>query len=73
MNGPYIDANGNQVWSNSGGKLHREDGPAVIWAFGAKEWYVDGKRKIKNSTFQKAAKLTDEDMLMITLKYGDVK
>jgi hypothetical protein len=25
------------------GKLHREDGPAVEWADGAKEWYLDGK------------------------------
>jgi hypothetical protein len=26
------------------GKLHREDGPAVIWADGTKRWYLNGKR-----------------------------
>ena len=27
-----------------GGKLHREDGPAVEDAYGYKEWYLNGKR-----------------------------
>ena len=26
------------------GKLHREDGPAIEYANGTKEWYVDGKK-----------------------------
>jgi len=25
------------------GKLHREDGPAMIWTDGTKEWYREGK------------------------------
>ena len=25
------------------GKLHRENGPAIIWANGDKEWYINGK------------------------------
>jgi len=25
------------------GKLHREDGPAIIWANGDKEWYINDK------------------------------
>ena len=24
--------------------LHREDGPAVVWKYGAQEWYREGKR-----------------------------
>ena len=31
-------------WRNSGGKLHRKDGPAFEYADGSTEWYVDGKR-----------------------------
>ncbi len=31
-------------WRNSGGKLHRKDGPAFEYADGSAEWYVDGKR-----------------------------
>ena len=23
---------------------HREDGPAVLWISGGKEWYINGKR-----------------------------
>jgi hypothetical protein len=30
-------------WYNDKGKLHRLDGPAVEWASGYKEWYVEGK------------------------------
>ena len=25
------------------GKLHREDGPAIIWDNGFKEWWINGK------------------------------
>ena len=31
-------------WRNSKGEPHREDGPAVEWADGYKEWYINGKR-----------------------------
>lgn len=26
------------------GSLHREDGPAVVWRNGNKEWYLEGQR-----------------------------
>ena len=32
-----------QAWRKDG-KLHREDGPAVIYTDGAQVWYKDGKR-----------------------------
>ena len=31
-------------WHNEKGKLHREDGPAVQWPNGYKEWYLNGER-----------------------------
>ena len=31
-------------WYNDKGQLHRLGGPAVEWADGSKEWYVDGER-----------------------------
>lgn len=31
-------------WVNSKGQSHRLDGPAIEWAEGSKEWWVDGKR-----------------------------
>jgi len=35
--------NGDQVW-HLNGKLHREDGPAVIWASGYQEWWLNGNK-----------------------------
>lgn len=31
-------------YHNDEGLLHREDGPAVIWNDGEKEWYINGER-----------------------------
>ena len=42
MPDPVIDDLGNKFWW-SHGKLHREDGPAVEWANGDKEWYLNDK------------------------------
>lgn len=39
-----IDRFGNKSWYLNGSSiLHREDGPAVIFASGDKEWYIHGK------------------------------
>ncbi len=34
---------GPQIWKNEKGELHREDGPAVIFPNGRKEWYINDK------------------------------
>ena len=39
----YIN-NGDKEWRLPGGDLHREDGPAVEWNNGRKEWWINGKR-----------------------------
>ncbi len=31
-----------KTWLKNG-KLHREDGPAIIWYTGFKDWFLDGK------------------------------
>lgn len=33
---------GTRIWKAKG-NLHREDGPAVEYASGSKEWWLDGK------------------------------
>ena len=38
-----IDRNGSREWYDKKGELHREDGPAVEWNDGTKEWYRHGK------------------------------
>ena len=41
-NGLYIDIQGTKEWYKNG-KLHREDGPAVIHSDGFKMWLIKGK------------------------------
>lgn len=33
----------NKRWRNADGELHREDGPAVEYADGGREWWVNGE------------------------------
>jgi hypothetical protein len=35
-------------------------------------WYINNERCFNNKSFQKAANLSDEDMIAIVLKYGNV-
>ena len=51
---------------------HRLDGPARISASGIKEWYVNDTLYKNNKAYQKAVGLSDEDMAVIILKYGNV-
>ena len=39
-----VMSNGTIKYFNDEGKLHREDGPAVIYPDGTKFWYVNGHR-----------------------------
>lgn len=39
-----IRSNGDKFWYNKQGKLHRLDGPAIEFANGDKEWWINGKR-----------------------------
>ena len=35
--------NGAREYFNKAGQYHREDGPAIEWANGTKEWWVNGE------------------------------
>ena len=37
-----VDKHGTRQYSNSLGQPHRHHGPAVIWANGTKEWWLNG-------------------------------
>ena len=39
-----VDRHGTRRYYNSAGQLHRDDGPAVVWRDGDKEWYQNGLR-----------------------------
>jgi hypothetical protein len=53
-------------------QYHRIDGPAVDDVNGSKFWFIYDKLYVSNNSFQEAAGISDEDMLVIILKYGDV-
>jgi len=42
MTNPIIDESGNQMWFNSAGEIHREDGPALMGIDGGKAWCING-------------------------------
>jgi hypothetical protein len=42
MNNPFIDKYGNKRWYNEKSQIHREDGPAIEYADGDKEWRLNG-------------------------------
>ena len=39
-----IDKYGDQIWKLPNGKIHRVDGPAVIYPNGHQEWWVNNVR-----------------------------
>ena len=38
-----LHENGDKIWRNSAGQLHRTDGPAIEYADGTKWWYIHGQ------------------------------
>lgn len=38
-----VNIGGNLFWLNEKHEFHREDGPAIEWVNGNKEWYINGK------------------------------
>jgi hypothetical protein len=73
IDGPaYIRSDGYQEWYRNG-EWHRTDGPAVTYYDGTQTWFIDGTLYFNNKSFQKAANLSDEDMLTMILKYGNVE
>lgn len=39
---PVIDKYSPKFWTNDEGQFHRLDGPAIEYADGSKEWWIDG-------------------------------
>jgi flagellar basal body rod protein FlgG len=67
-NGSYLHDDGDIHWYNEEGQLHKEDGPAVIWANGNSYWFLNGK----HYDFYEWIKLTpvsDEHKLLLRLQY----
>lgn len=66
-----IDRDGTKSWTLNG-EYHRLDGPAVVESNGHQAWLIRGKTYHKNKDFQRDAGLSDEDMAILVLKYGNI-
>lgn len=60
-----------QRWYQDG-VLHRLDGPAIIFSGGAVDWHVLGVDIKTFKHFQQMTNCSDEDILLLKLKWGDI-
>ena len=71
IDGPaVIYDNGDESWYVHGVR-HRIDGPALTW-HGNDGWFIDGVRYYYFKEFQEASGLSDEQMCVLRLKYGEL-
>ena len=66
-----IQVDGSRYWYQKG-HMHRADGPAIIYASGSCKYWYEGYHQETAESFQKCAKLTDEEMSIIILTYGHI-
>lgn len=66
---PYILENGITEWYQNG-ELHRLDGPAIEYANGHKEWFIDGNQYLCPLDFCKAAKIEGNHRTLFLLKFS---
>lgn len=67
-----IDPIGVHRWFKYG-RLHKEDGPAVIYPDGDNYWYLNNEWVRSVKEYQEKLNLSDEDMIVLILKCGDIK
>jgi hypothetical protein len=53
--------------------LHRLDGPAFESPYGDHAWWINNIHFTNFKDFQAAGNLTDDQMTILKLKYGDIK
>lgn len=61
------------AWMDDRQRWHRIDGPAILYDDGDMSWYINGMNVSTNADYQMFARISDEDMLALILKYGDIK
>lgn len=66
---PITDEYGITEWRTNG-KLHRIDGPAVIYPDKNYSWFIEGEMIRSADVYQQKAGLTDEQMTFLILTYG---
>jgi hypothetical protein len=69
LNGIF-DTDGSQIWTDSDGEEHREDGPAVIWEDGVGDWYQHGKLHREDGTAYNFSSKTTNEYWLYGQKYS---
>jgi hypothetical protein len=72
LDGPANERADGSKWWFINGVRHRLDGPAIEWADGEKEWWVNDTEYGNFKDFQEAGNISDEDMMVLRLKYGEI-
>jgi hypothetical protein len=63
-------SSGEKVWRLPNRNIHREDGPAVEYTNGDVEWRLRGESMSFDYWLDRTTGLTDEEKVMLKLKYG---
>jgi hypothetical protein len=72
LDGPAIEYfNGTKAWYVND-ERHRLDGPAIESVYGSNMWFVEGVQYFNFKDFQKAGNLSDDQMTILRLKYGEI-
>ena len=84
INYSKINKLGNKIWYNEQNQYHRDDGPAVEWADGSKEWWLNGNLHREDGPAVEYADgykewrlngelYTEEEWMLRTLQHVDPK
>ena len=66
-----ILADGTEHWMIHG-KHHRTDGPAIIYPDGRTRWFINDIRIESKNRFRLRTNISNEDLAILILKYGDI-
>jgi hypothetical protein len=64
-----VDEEGDKYWRIDG-KIHRTDGPAIEWDDGDFQWCLYGDWISFDTWLKQTNGLTDEEKVMMKLRYG---
>jgi hypothetical protein len=66
--GSYINKYNHTTWYNAAGEIHKEDGPAIIYADRSFSWWLNSNAYTFNRWF-KLTPISDEQKLLLRLQY----
>jgi len=65
-----VHDDGDVYWRNEKGERHREDGPAISWGCGYKDFYLNGKNYTEEEYWEKVKPAKEVTIKEIEQKLG---